>query len=137
MVGWDGLQSLTNHFPSWWLQVYCIGFKEVDHSRLELTACILWSIWKNRNAWHFNSINVPASQVFQRGHAEWLEFHEANKQKVAPARCHGNSNHPSQSQWLSSEMVGYYLISTSSIFRSKPHASSVGILIQNDQKTLV
>lgn len=45
-------------------------------ARQELTAYILWHIWKDRNAWLFNAEKNSGLEVVQRAWYEWLEFRE-------------------------------------------------------------
>lgn len=57
-------------------------------ARQELTAYILWHIWKDRNAWLFNVEKNSELEVVQRAWYEWLEFKEIQErgQKVKERR---------------------------------------------------
>lgn len=60
----------------------CIGKLEVHQHRHELTACILWSIWRMRNQWLFNAVATSEKEVVDCGMHEWMEYREAVRMKA-------------------------------------------------------
>lgn len=86
-----------------------------------------------RNEWFFNGNKLPEYQVIERAHFEWTEFRtiqeEAAQLQLERTHQAKQVQVPQQIQ----QIVGYYIISTSSIFQHLPRNSSVGILAWNPQ----
>lgn len=74
-VQWSGLDHVRHNFWLWWEKKGEQGIK-----RIELTAYILWHIWKNRNKQVFDNKRDDGFEVVQRAIEEWLEFKDANKE---------------------------------------------------------
>lgn len=71
--------AYINFFGSmkeWWLKLsYTVAGKKMQ-ARQELTAYILWHIWKTRNTWTFKAEKLSEMEVVQRAVGKWLEFKE-------------------------------------------------------------
>lgn len=89
-VHWDGLDEYTTSFKDWWKKLEGAGTQEVIKDRKELSGYILWQIWKNRNAWHFQSARHSPYEVVQIAWTEWLEYKELHSQQQIP-KAHNNT----------------------------------------------
>lgn len=89
-VRWDGLHDDMLHYQRWWQQVCLVGKQEIHQCRIELTACMLWGIWKMRNLWPFEASELSAVEVVDRAIQEWQEFRELTKRD--------SGYHPRQNQ---------------------------------------
>lgn len=127
-VNWAGLQDFSQDFPTWWKTVCSVGKKEIDHCRVELTAYLLWGIWKMRNKWCFEKETITEMEVVERSRIEWLEFsslHKEEKEARQKPNCLGDARGVAPQGEL---MVGYHTIYTSSIFQKWPLKSGFGLL---------
>lgn len=71
---WDGLQQFEHSFPLWWRKLYSIRNQSHNHSRLELTACLLCNMWTCRNNWYFNNSMRSEMEIVENAQSEWLEY---------------------------------------------------------------
>lgn len=69
-VPWDGLEHFTSSLKEWWTQVGNAKNRNEMNDRLELSAYIMWQIWKCRNHWIFKNEKVPEMEVVKRA---WVE----------------------------------------------------------------
>lgn len=62
-MGWDGLDNCTFRFKEWWLKLGMAKHMKGMKERQELTALIMWSIWKERNNKIFKNEMVPGNVI--------------------------------------------------------------------------
>ncbi|CAA0817765.1 subtilase family protein, partial [Striga hermonthica] len=62
-VTWEGLQEDTQNFRGWWNKLCTMKASRMSDSRIEMTAHILWWIWKDRNWWVFQQLKRSAKEV--------------------------------------------------------------------------
>lgn len=63
LVQWDGLDQYTTSFMEWWTKLELAAKREELGDRKELSAYILWHLWKNRNKWNFHSVKNTTIDV--------------------------------------------------------------------------
>lgn len=80
-VTWDGIQRQSCYFKDWWATISEAHASTEGHSRLQLTAYLLWHIWKSRNEFSFNNQQVPEQKIIQRAMQEWQEYLQAEEDK--------------------------------------------------------
>lgn len=73
-VHWEGLEHSTFSFKEWWRELGMARRGNGLDERQELTAYIMWHMWKARNQWQFNSELWPEPEIIQRAWKEWFEF---------------------------------------------------------------
>ncbi|CAA0826189.1 Unknown protein [Striga hermonthica] len=73
-VSWDGMESDNLNFKRWWTRLCLIKNSVGVSDRINLTAYILWSIWKSRNLILFQNIWKPEKFVVESACKEWLEY---------------------------------------------------------------
>lgn len=56
-------------------------------ARKELTAYIMWHIWKARNCWLFKNKWMPEKEIVQQDVGEWMEFQEAQTKEKENQTC--------------------------------------------------
>lgn len=79
-VQWDGQGQQRGSIKEWWNKLgNAINRKDMS-DRIELSAYIMWQIWKNRNNWIFNSEKLIEIEVVNKAWAEWLEYKDAQPQ---------------------------------------------------------
>nr|XP_027060725.1 uncharacterized protein LOC113687277 [Coffea arabica] len=77
-IKWDGLEHLKGSFWLWWESLQQARERADGKAHIEMTANLLWHIWKARNNWNFNLCNQEGYQISQYAMVDWLEFKEAN-----------------------------------------------------------
>lgn len=73
-VYWEGLEQHTFYFKEWWrIQGTTRGNEGLEESK-ELTAYIMWQMWKARNSCHFNAERWTELEIIQKAWREWIKF---------------------------------------------------------------
>nr|XP_027076591.1 uncharacterized protein LOC113700360 [Coffea arabica] len=72
-IQWDGVVEHTGNFLAWWNAVMGATSRINGMAHIELTANILWQIWKNRNDWNFNAKQRHPMKAVQKAQQEWQE----------------------------------------------------------------
>ncbi|XP_071902615.1 uncharacterized protein [Coffea arabica] len=62
-IKWDGLEHLKGSFWSWWESLQQARERADGKAHIEMTANLLWHIWKARNNWNFNLINREGYRI--------------------------------------------------------------------------
>lgn len=73
-VTWDGIQGQSRNFKDWWDAISKVQYQAEGQHRLQLTAYLLWHIWKSRNEFYFNSNYIAELKVIQGAISEWQEY---------------------------------------------------------------
>lgn len=55
----------------------CIKPTEHERERQELTAYLIWHVWKARNSWAYNASKASEHEVVQKAIAAWTEFKDS------------------------------------------------------------
>ncbi|GER52288.1 ribonuclease H-like superfamily protein [Striga asiatica] len=58
-VRWDGVSLDTSSFRGWWTQLCSLDNSPISNDCLQLTAYLLWEIWKSKNHWIFQNSRKP------------------------------------------------------------------------------
>lgn len=129
-VQWDGLLQHTNSFKEWWRSIEAAATREEMEDRKELTAYILWHIWKNHNSWIFNLEKWSELEVVQHAWSAWMEYKNAQKQttreKVYTIRL------PQKEAWKAPG-PGVIKLNVSSASKAGAGGVGVGIVARDDQ----
>lgn len=90
LVCWEGFHNLTKDFKGLWKQICNRDNQAINQSRVELSAFMLWDLWKTRNEWCFNATCISELEVVERSRSELIEFKELQVGKVVQQKV-GNS----------------------------------------------
>ncbi|XP_027181659.1 uncharacterized protein LOC113780035 [Coffea eugenioides] len=71
---WDGLREQTGNFQAWWTALLEATCRTEGKEHIELTANILWQLWKRRNEWQFNAKHRHPWKTIQKAQQEWQEL---------------------------------------------------------------
>ncbi|XP_027118501.1 uncharacterized protein [Coffea arabica] len=80
-VRWEGLHDLQNNMWRWWEAVNQAEIMAYGKERINLTANILWQIWKVRNRTHFEQKKGEAREIIGKAQQEWAEYEEVTGQQ--------------------------------------------------------
>lgn len=64
-VRWDSIQQHTFSFKEWWRELANVSNQPSRRERQELTAYLIWHVWKARNSWAYNASKVPEHDVVE------------------------------------------------------------------------
>lgn len=82
-ITWDGAKNQIGSFQRWWSRITEAKIKQEGKSHIDLTANILWQIWKERNKRKFeNQVSYQPCSVIQKAYKEWLELEEVATKKI-------------------------------------------------------
>lgn len=87
-VQWEGLDTSCDSFKEWWKKLENAKKNQTMADRKELSAYIIWQIWKQRNRWLFHTEKWTKQEVVQKACKEWMEFSSVNPQKQKLATSH-------------------------------------------------
>lgn len=73
-VRWEISEQQALSFKQWWSSLENAENSKEMSDRKELTAYILWHIWKNRNRWTFNAETWSEIDIVQGAWNEWIEY---------------------------------------------------------------
>lgn len=135
-VRWDGLAEYTPCFSDWWTRICLLAKTDVNQRRLELTACLLWEIWKMRNQWCFNNVEVSAVEVVDKVLRGWSEFQEcrSREQKETNLQSRQVDTQAAGNQQLFN-LVGYFTVDTSSNYLRQSNGALFVVLVKDSQGT--
>lgn len=85
---WDGLKQHCWNFWDWWSHLLEAEQRPEGKKHIELTANLLWYIWKTRNEGTFNQEQRQPQWTVTRAIDDWWEFREAleNDDRGDPVR---------------------------------------------------
>lgn len=72
-INWEGLKCHTQSMKQWWMELAKAGNMGSMKDKIEVTAYIIWNLWKARNAWHFYRTEVAAWDIVNKA------VHERNE----------------------------------------------------------
>lgn len=72
-VSWEGLDHATDSFKAWWMEQDKSGKVLGLQDKQELTAFIMWQVWKARNALYIRGENWAEKEIIERACEEWQE----------------------------------------------------------------
>lgn len=134
-VSWEGMAYATDSFKGWWLEHGKAEKAQELQNRQEITAYIMWQIWKARNALIFGAENRTERDIIRKASEEWLEFKYAqplNRQKevcrmmIAPPMC-----------WQKPDLGCIKLNTSSETSNNSKGEAGLGIVARGDQGELL
>lgn len=78
----DGLNELRHDFWKWWEKLLEAKSRREGISHIELTANLLWQVWKDINSRIFNKEINESKLVVDTTIQEWIEFDQANRRNA-------------------------------------------------------
>lgn len=128
-LGW--LATAYAQFPAV-VGTSTLSKQETNQGRIELSSCLLWSIWKMRNQLCFNNVEISAWEVVEMAVKEWAEFKESTeRQRMMQQGQHQENRAREEGQQRQPCVVGYQVIETSYTNQREPPESTMGILVKD------
>lgn len=80
-VSWEGLSQATDSFSGWWLAHGKARNREEILERQELTAFILWYMWKAKNALVFCGESWDEREIIERAWRDWRDWKDVQQKE--------------------------------------------------------
>nr|XP_027120381.1 uncharacterized protein LOC113737334 [Coffea arabica] len=128
-VRWEGLAKLQGNLWRWWEAVLQAAKKSEGVGRIQLTANILWQIWKARNKVTFQQEITDAKNIVDKAQQEWIEYEAAMESDTGP-NSESEKATPIQQRWEPPK-EGTIRINTDAAISAKMVRSGLGIIARN------
>lgn len=79
-IQWDDIEDCKHCLWKWWQKLPGARKRKEGDKHIQLTAYILWHIWKNRNQVVFQADKTEAVYLVHRAVNEWMKFEECNSE---------------------------------------------------------
>ncbi|XP_071917223.1 uncharacterized protein [Coffea arabica] len=134
-VQWEGLAKLQGNLWRWWEAVLQAAKETQGVGRIQLTANILWQIWKARNKFTFQCEIADANVIVDKAQQEWIEY-EAAKESDTGTNSAPEKATPVQQRWEPTK-EGTIRINTDATISTKMVRSGLRIIARNWRGELV
>ena len=128
-VRWEGLAKLQGNLWRQWEAMLQAAKETQDVGRIQLTANILWQIWKARNKFTFQQEIANVKVIVDKAQQEWIEY-EAARESDTGSNSEPEKATPIQQRWEPPK-EGTIRINTDAAISAKMVRSGLGIIARN------
>lgn len=130
-IQWDGLKQHCWNLREWWSNLQKAEERLDGKLHIELTANLLWFIWKARNEGVFNLHQQQAGWICKRACDDWWEWKLAKEAERIDQSLGSNNETGDQRQDQTSN--GIMMIHTDAALNNVKSKAGIGIVVSNHQ----
>lgn len=132
-VRWEGMDQQSVSFKGWWSRLENAANNKEMANKKELSAYIIWYIWKNKNRWIFNSENMSELIIVQEAWKEWMEYQA--EQNQAPKERGSTVRVERRAEWKAPKR-GWIKLNVSSMCGKNGNGARIWIVARDDLGSL-